>query len=125
MIGINIWDDFYEDGYVPEGEIQETYIYVEEYDITEEDKKLILNHVMWYIDFDALLDNNVTQKELVYFDSRIKYPNLNPEYDHIHFTRWEIRLKNITHQQVNNLVKELNDAELKYKEKSLEFYSES
>ena len=28
-IPINIWDDFYDDGYVPEGEKLETYIYVE------------------------------------------------------------------------------------------------
>ena len=28
-IHINIWDDFYDDGYVPKGEKLETYIYIE------------------------------------------------------------------------------------------------
>lgn len=32
-IPINIWDDFYDDGYVPEGEKLETYIYVEDSDM--------------------------------------------------------------------------------------------
>jgi hypothetical protein len=124
MIGINIWDDFYDDGHIPEGEIQETYIYVEEHGLSQEDKKLILQHVIWYIEFDALLDNK-TQMELAYFNTEVKYPNLSADNYHLHFTRWEIRLKNITHQQVENLVEELNKAELKYKEEQFEFYSES
>ena len=38
-ICINIWDDFYEDGYVPEGEIQETYGYVEESTYSDDECK--------------------------------------------------------------------------------------
>jgi hypothetical protein len=38
-IPINIWDDFYDDGFVPEGKIQETFIYVEE-DFPQEKKRV-------------------------------------------------------------------------------------
>ena len=34
-IDINIWDDFYDDGYVPYGETTESFIYVEDYDIVQ------------------------------------------------------------------------------------------
>ncbi len=37
-VNINIWDDFYDDGYVPAGKTQQTYVYVEEreYDFSED-----------------------------------------------------------------------------------------
>jgi len=31
-ISINLWDDYYEDGYIPAGERQETHMYVEAYE---------------------------------------------------------------------------------------------
>jgi hypothetical protein len=122
MIGINIWDDFYEDGYIPEGKIQETYLYVEE-ELCDQDKFLILSHIMLYI--ETILESK-TQRELFFYDSALKYPKLvGTENEYLLFKRWEIRFKNITHQQVDNLVEELNKAEIKYKGEQLEFYSES
>ena len=48
-IPINIWDDFYDDGYVPEGEKVETYIYVEDTDIPQEKRKEYLEVLLDYI----------------------------------------------------------------------------
>jgi hypothetical protein len=124
MIGINIWNDFYEDEDVPEGEIQETYMYVEEHSLSEDTKKFILGWIFNKIEFDNLLDSS-TQCKLFYFDSKEKYPNLSPENSHLHFTRWEIRFKNITHQQVKILVDKLNKLELKLNNEQIEFYSGS
>jgi hypothetical protein len=41
-IPINIWDDFHEDGYVPEGKKLETFIYVEDSTISREKQKQYL-----------------------------------------------------------------------------------
>jgi len=41
IIDVNIWDDYYDDDFVPEGETQETYIYIEEYDVFSEDEKVL------------------------------------------------------------------------------------
>jgi len=124
MIGINIWDDFYEDGFVPEGEIQETYMYVEEHHLSDDTKKFILGWILNKIEFENLLGSS-TQCELFYFDSKKEYPNLDPEHSSLHFTRWELRFKNITHQQVENLVDKLNKLKLKLNNEPVEFYSES
>jgi len=43
-ISINIWDDFYDDDYVPKGKIQETFIYVEE-NISLVDKDDIMMYI--------------------------------------------------------------------------------
>jgi hypothetical protein len=69
-IPINFWDDFYEDGYVPEGEIQETYAYVEEYELLSEDEhKNILEIVFNYLK-ELKTGINI---ELIYHDSEKDY----------------------------------------------------
>ena len=40
-ISINIWDDYCDDGYVPEGKTQDTYAYIES-DLPHEDCKNVL-----------------------------------------------------------------------------------
>ena len=119
-IGINIWDDYYDDGYVPEGEIQETYIYVEE-KISLNHQKNILENILSYIE-----DNNIFPKivdyEIKLYDSKEKYPNLS---DDTHYKRYELRLKNFTHELRHKVLKQLKKSKLKYKNKELLFYSES
>lgn len=117
-IHINIWDDFYEDGYVPEGEKQETYIYVED-NIPQDKIKECL---------ELLLDNmNKLNLEgvkmwLFFYDSRTKYPNLDEKY---HFERWEIRVENLTHERLSKLLVELHSANLSVDGIPFEIYSES
>ena len=48
-IPINIWDDFYDDGYVPQGKTQNTYIYVEEPDIPLEKQEAILQILLEHL----------------------------------------------------------------------------
>ena len=47
-IGFNIWDDYHDDGYVPNGESQDTYSYVEE-EMDEVEKEAIAKIVFDYI----------------------------------------------------------------------------
>ena len=50
---------------------------------------------------------------LFFYDSKVKYPKLiGPEYEYLHFQRWEIRLENLTHKRRFKLVDELNNAKL-------------
>jgi len=129
-IPINIWDDFYDDGYVPEGKILETYAYVEDYDLPEIYCKKVLDFLLEQIN-NFQLDGVKTWIE--YYDSKIKYPTMTKEkcellgidYDKIHFTRWEIRFENLTHKQLDNLIKYLDFANLKYNGVPLNIYSES
>jgi len=37
-IPVNIWDDYYDDGFIPKGEKQKTYIYIEDSNFLQEDK---------------------------------------------------------------------------------------
>ena len=122
-IPINIWDDFHDDGYVPEGEVQESYICVED-DSPEDFKKECLEFLMNHIQTHLPMEN--VKMWMKYFDSKVEYPNLiGTEYERMMFTRWEIRIESMTHKQLDKLVPELNGAKLKFKGKKIEVYSES
>ena len=49
----NIWDDFYDDGYVPEGEVTETFIYVEDGGIPVNKKKEYLEILLTQAGFKS------------------------------------------------------------------------
>ena len=123
-IPINIWDDYYEDGYVPEGEKQETYIYVEDDEMLLEDRKKCLEEVLIYI--DNFHEFNKIKVYMSLYDSKIKYPKLTgPEHGDMHFKRWEIRVENMTHKMREKLVEKLNKASLSINGVPFEIYSES
>ncbi len=108
-IPINIWDDYYEDGYVPKGEIQKTYIYVEDSDLSLDFRKECLEFLLDYIDKHIKLKGVKMWIEL--YESRKKYPNLvgNPDAEKMFFDRWEIKVENMTHRQREVLVEMLNE----------------
>ena len=113
-IYINIWDDYHEDGYVPEGEKQETYAYVE-CDITEEDAKNVL--AQFQQELISLVkpewDINLS---LDFYDSAKEYQNLvGTEYEKMLFRRWQLSIKNLTHQAREYLIKQLQNKELNYR----------
>lgn len=129
-IHINIWDDFHDDGHVPEGEVQKTYIYVEENDedFDQDTKKKILEKLIDHI-LDIHKETNVFEgvsMELKFYDSREKYPDIkDSEHPGFHFSRWEIRLENITHEKLDNLMEHLSEHNYFYERKYMHIYSES
>lgn len=130
-IPINIWDDYYEEDYIPEGEKQETYIYVEDTDIPLDKRKVCLEMLLNYMNENLSLPGVKMWIEL--FDSRVKYPKMTRErceesgfdYDTFHFSRWEIKVENLTHKRRYVLEKELQECGLELDGVPFYIYSES
>ncbi len=108
-IPINIWDDYAEDGDLQEGELQETYLYVENTDLSLEFRKESLDYLLPFI--NECVSPKVKVSEY-HYDSKIKYPTL-PEY--MHFERPEIRFINLSHEERNNVLEKLINLNLYYK----------
>jgi hypothetical protein len=125
-IPINIWDDFYEDGYVPDGKIQKTYAYVEDDKSPHDNRMQFLDAVNDYmLDCLKLQDEGIETK-MLFYESAKKYPNLvGTEHEYILFDRWEIRFKHLTHKRLFKLVEQLNEANFEIEGVPFEFYSES
>jgi len=111
-IPINIWDDFYDDGYAPEGEKLETYIYVEDTDIPQENCKKYLEILLEYINKNLNTDGVKLWLEL--YESRKKYPNLvgNPDAEKMFFDRWEIKVEGLTHRRLDAWMKVLENVHI-------------
>lgn len=123
-ININIWDDFYDDNFVPAGKIQDTFIYVDELDMSETDKTEYLEFLFNYIKYNMNTDG--IKIWMGYYDSKILYPNINVvEHPNFHFTRPEIRLENLTHKRLDEWIQHFNDKNVLYKGNKLHVYSES
>lgn len=105
-IPINIWDDYFEDEYIPEGKTQKTHIYVEDYDISFEKHKDYLQQ---------LLDYMQTKLELPGVEFSFSYSS-----DHA-----QIYVEYLTHERREKLVKELNSAKLIADGVQFDIYSES
>lgn len=101
-IPVNIWDDYYDDGYVPEGKFQFTHMYIEEYDVLSEEKK----EGMMILVLEHLKTLDLTGVEI--------------DEDGV-----EIYFKHLTHERREKLVVELNNAKLTFNGIPYEFYSES
>lgn len=123
-IPINIWDDFYDDNYVPEGEKLETYIYVEDTNIPQEKRKECLQILLNYINKNLNTDGVKLWMEL--FESRKKYPNLiGTEHERMFFDRWEIKLEGLTHERLHEWMSVLENADIKVDGIPFYIYSES
>ena len=122
-ININIWDDFYEDGFVPEGEQSKTYIYVEVSSIPDAMQFKILVELMRYIEENKLLPEEV-KMEMNFYDSMTLYPNLILEHKYLLYKRWQINLTNITHKVLEKMLKKLSKFK-EYKGVKVSIYSES
>jgi hypothetical protein len=118
-IPINIWDDYHEDGHIPEGEIQETYIYVEDYNIPHDSCRYVLDRFMKFIKNNLRYDN--VEMRLEFYDSKVKYP----DYPGLHYQRWEIKVKHLTHQQREYIVDILYGVNLNLDGIPIRVYSES
>jgi len=120
-IPINIWDDFYDDGYVPEGGKTESYIYVEDSNISHGKRKECLELLKNYITDN--LDVSGVNMWMEFFVSKNKYPELDAEK--IGFDRWEIRLENVTHKMLYKWLQDLKHSGLTIDNIPFVIYSES
>lgn len=109
-ININIWDDFYDDGYVPEGEFQETFAYVDDSDIPNKEAFKILSTLVEYINTNNLLPQNV-EMEIKFRDKVIEYPILVVDKNTVWSLtkKWEINFKYITHEILEKMVEKLKN----------------
>jgi len=124
QISINIWDDYYDDGYVPEGEIQETYAYAE-CDISDEQARHALNLLESTIK-TVYNDKPPFEMELYYYESAKKYPHLvGTEHEHFLYNRWQLGFKNMTHTVREELVTILSQKNLSLEQTPFSIYSES
>ncbi len=131
MININIWDDFYDDGYIPEGKKQETFIYVEEEDLPDEKQKQCLDILFEYITKTLNIDG--IKMWIEYYDSKNKYPHLNEkdnplfmkENPDFHFSRWEIRIEDLTHERLDEWMNHFGEITLFFNAHPFDIYSSS
>ena len=123
-ISINIWDDFYDDGYVSEGEKLETYIYIEDSDMPLEKCKEYLEILLEYINKNLNINGIKLWMEL--YESKKKYPNLiSTEHERMFFDRWEIKLEGLTHERLDEWMKVLENIDIKVNGIPFHIYSES
>ncbi len=124
IIPINIWDDFYDDENIPEGEIQSTYIYVEDSDLSHQERydalQVLLRHLAYNVDLDGV------RMWMHFHDSKLEYPQLvGTEHEWCLYQRWEIKVENLTHERLHKLEEELQNANLESNGVPLVIYSES
>ena len=123
-IPINLWDDYWEDDSVPEGEIQKTFMYVENYDFALEDTKRYLEFLLDFINNNFDLTGVKFWLEL--YESANKYPNfVGTEYESMLFNRWEVKFENLTHKKADEMLLFLEKSKLKIDDQIFIFYSES
>ena len=124
-IPINIWDDFYDDGYVPEGEILETNIYIETDEISAEKQRECLEILLEYINKNLNIDG--VKLWIEFYDSRKKYPNLigNPDAEAMFFDRYEIKLEGLTHKRLDEWMFVLENVNISVDNIPFYIYSES
>ncbi len=124
QININIWDDYYEDGYVPSGEIQETYAYIESnlsHDESKEVLEILKKEMIKFLEseFNVELD-------IKFYDSAKIYPNLvGTEMEYCLFKRWQLEIKNLTHTAREQFVGSFEAKKFSYLDKPICVYSES
>lgn len=104
IVNINIWDDYYDDGYVPDGKIQETRIYVEQ-DVSQDFKEEVLSFFYEY------LKNN--------FKEELNSVEISYGGD-------EIYLKHFTHKKRYEIMNKIEKSKIFFKDRyRLNIYSES
>ena len=122
-ISVNIWDDYHDDGYVPDGETQDTYAYVE-CDLESDKQKEVLLVLKEHI--EKIYPNASFEMELSYYDSAKVYPSLvGTEYEYSLYKRWQLQFKHFSHKVREDLVEKLQNLHLTYLNIPVDIYSES
>lgn len=102
-IHFNIWDDYWDDGFVPSGKIQETDGYVEESDenISEAEQEEVVKLVAEFL-------------------KTLDFPGVE-----ISAAGLYLNFRHLSHERRERLVKELENSGLSYNGVPIVFYSES
>lgn len=124
-IHVNIWDDYHDDGFVPEGEVQETYAYVEGGDLADDDNRAVLAQLQQTIESMKATDSALVCC-VQWYDSAAVYPNLvGTEHERLLYKRWQLQLTNLPHREREQLVANLVSRQLRYNDRPVVIYSES
>lgn len=124
-IHVNIWDDYHDDGFVPEGKIQETYAYVEGGDLTADDSHAVLLQLQKTVEF-LKATGSVLVCCVEWYDSALVYPNLvGTEHERHLFKRWQLQMKHLPHSELEDIVERLGRLQLVYNGRPVVVYSES
>jgi hypothetical protein len=107
-IPFNIWDDFYDDGFAPEGEVTKTFAYIASRDFPDKECFKILLFISEYIKDNSLLPEGI-EIYIDYYDSTHKYPKLVQEYKYSLYKRWQLNFTNISHRALDDLVLKLKN----------------
>lgn len=125
-VSVNIWDDFYEDDFIPPGEIQSTHIYIEEDKdyISDDLQKIILSSFLDYIYKNLVVEDVLLNLE--HYDSKQIYPEsykIHPELFHI--SRWQIRVSHLSHKRLGEWMEHFDSHSVLIDDMKLEIYSQS
>ena len=123
-IRVNLWNDYFDDEDIPEGKSQETYMYVEDSDVDQEDAKnyleFLLDHIFKNVDIGGAV------MVMRNYDSKEVFPALiGTENESMLYERWEILISDLTHKDRERIVEELKESKLEYKGIPFHIYSES
>jgi hypothetical protein len=102
-INVNFWDDFHDDGYVPEGEVTESFAVIEDKLIPDIECYKLLNALLEHILDNGLLPPTVKLRMFL-ADSTAIFPNLIVEHEYMLTKKWNIMITNITHAQLDDLM---------------------
>lgn len=124
-IHINIWDDYHDDGFVPEGETQETYAYVEGSDLTDDESRAVLVQLQQTVESIKAHDSALVCC-IKWHDSAAVYPNLvGTEHEWCLYKRWQLQMKHLPHSEREQLVEMLGRHEIQHDGRPVVVYSES
>lgn len=124
-IHINIWDDYHDDGFVPAGEIQETYAYVEDGDLPDEEQREVLLKLQGAVSA-AKESGSALECSICWHDSALVHPNLvGTEHAWCLYKRWQLELKHLPHREREALVDVLAKSVLLHNGLPCVIYSES
>lgn len=115
-ICVNIWDDFAEDDC---GEEQATHAYVESKGLSSSQEKHVLQLMRLLIDTKV---SKPIETEIVWVDTS---DNADLTQCLFHIIRWELRIKGLTHAELERILPELNQPRLQIYGRDLNVYSES
>lgn len=125
VISINIWDDYYDDGFVPEGETQETYAYVDNCDLSDDDQREVLQQFQAQV-MELQQPGSSLKCNISWYDSAQVYPALvGTEHEWCLYKRWQLELKNIPHSERESIVEAISGLDLRYGDRPMRIYSES
>ena len=111
-ISINLWDD-----YTPP---EITYMYIESPKLSHTEQKECLGFVLNHIHKNCIYPQRYL--DVYFYDTEINFPKLIGTGNDL-YERWELGLKNLSHEKRAVMVEMLDSTKLEFKGYLLEFYS--